>query len=100
MFYVHFIVTVSCGANFLMSMLTLFKYCIENKGDEFGLCGEAGFSVYPRNFSETGDSLLQDVLLVASSLCSFIDIRFSSRQKKKESESQVRKTLTNKCNFK
>jgi len=65
-----FHVTVSYGANFLMSMLTLFKYCIAKEGDRFGLCGEARFSVYPRNFSEAGDSVSQYVLLVASSLCS------------------------------
>ena len=31
-FYVHFVVTVSRGTNFLMSTLTLFKYCTENEG--------------------------------------------------------------------
>ena len=83
MFYVHFIVTVSYGANSLMSMSTLFKYCIENEGGEFGVCGDSGFSAYPRNLNETGDSLSQHVLLVVSSLCFFIDTRFSSRQRKR-----------------
>ena len=87
MCYIHLIVTVRCGANFLKSLLLLLKYCIENEGDEFGLCGEVRFSVYPRNFSDMRDNLSQYFLLVTSSLCSCIDIRFSSRQKK-ETESQ------------